>query len=386
MRAAELAQSRRFVEAEELLSPDGKLPNSPRDLDLLARIAVHNRRFSQARSLWEQILKSDPTNEAARGALARLDSSWIAISLMKPIALVIGAIVVLGFCVVGLFSTFSSAQHRKSLSPESTTVRVLSPPPLQQPREQSPARTTGDSSSESLAIIAQNLSNSIATEFRIRDNQLREIRSTINVIQSNQATVFDGQENAVRQIAKIALTLDVLNAQQGDSRRLLEQTRRDIQGLSESEKRAAQILSQTPPPSNHTAHLDFQIKGVTLIPRPGFWIVRFSTGIFDRDDHFRTGSKKMLQSVAQALVRSQEKLRIEVVGYAESESATWPWLKPLSDKQLGLIRGEKTQRFLESLKIFPPNSVRAKGGSAQERPFSDGSTDNRTVVFWIYAE
>jgi hypothetical protein len=230
------------------------------------------------------------------------------------------------------------------------------------------------------------LSNSIATQFSIRDDQLREIRSTINLIQSNQATIFDGQENAVRQIAKMAQTLDVLNDQQGDSQRLLEQTRRDIQSVSESEKRAAQILSQTPPPSNHTAYLDFQIKGVTLIPRPGYWIVRFSTGIFDRDDHFRTGSKKTLQSVAEALVRSQEKLRIEVVGYAESEPATWPWLKPLSDEQLGLVRGEKTQRFLESLNIFPPNSVRAKSGSAQKRPFSDGSTDNRTVVFRIYVD
>ena len=69
-RATELAQSRRFVEAEAILSPDGKLPESPRELDLLARIAIHDRRFGQAKQLWEQTLKNDPTYEPARAALA----------------------------------------------------------------------------------------------------------------------------------------------------------------------------------------------------------------------------------------------------------------------------------------------------------------------------
>jgi len=52
-RAAELARSRRYLEATMVLSPNGRLPIEPRELDLLARIAAQQKQFDQAGRLWE---------------------------------------------------------------------------------------------------------------------------------------------------------------------------------------------------------------------------------------------------------------------------------------------------------------------------------------------
>jgi hypothetical protein len=62
-RATELAQSRRFLEAESLLAPNGELPGDPRELDLLARIAAKQEQFGKARQLWEIALQKSPANE-----------------------------------------------------------------------------------------------------------------------------------------------------------------------------------------------------------------------------------------------------------------------------------------------------------------------------------
>lgn len=62
-RATELAQSRRFIEAEALLSPKGVLTDDPCELDLLARIAAKQEQFGKARHLWESALLKAPNNE-----------------------------------------------------------------------------------------------------------------------------------------------------------------------------------------------------------------------------------------------------------------------------------------------------------------------------------
>lgn len=62
-RATELAQSKRLLEAEAILLLNGKLPDDPRELDLLARIAAQQEQFSKARSLWEVALQKSPADE-----------------------------------------------------------------------------------------------------------------------------------------------------------------------------------------------------------------------------------------------------------------------------------------------------------------------------------
>ena len=61
-RAAELAQSKRFAEAEAVLSPNGELTDNPSELDLLARIAAQQEQFGKARRLWEAALHSSPAD------------------------------------------------------------------------------------------------------------------------------------------------------------------------------------------------------------------------------------------------------------------------------------------------------------------------------------
>ena len=110
-RATELAQSKRFLEAEAVLMPNGELPKSPHELDLLARIAAQQGRFDEARRLWNTALQKEPENEIYKQCLARLTparriSRLIARSLDRllpvlvwaTIALSIGALVFV-FCL-----------------------------------------------------------------------------------------------------------------------------------------------------------------------------------------------------------------------------------------------------------------------------------------------
>ena len=61
-RAAELARSRRYLEAEGLLSPNGRVSSVPRELDLLARISAQQRQYGRACRLWEAALQQSPGN------------------------------------------------------------------------------------------------------------------------------------------------------------------------------------------------------------------------------------------------------------------------------------------------------------------------------------
>ena len=71
-RATELAQSERFLEAEAVLMPNGELPDNPRELDLLARIAARQGSFENARRLWNKALQYEPDNENYKHCLACL--------------------------------------------------------------------------------------------------------------------------------------------------------------------------------------------------------------------------------------------------------------------------------------------------------------------------
>lgn len=72
-RAVELARSRRYLEAEGLLSPNGRLPSDPRELDLLARIAAQQKQYRRAEDLWKKALAKAPDREAFRRGLNALE-------------------------------------------------------------------------------------------------------------------------------------------------------------------------------------------------------------------------------------------------------------------------------------------------------------------------
>ena len=62
-RAAELARIGRYLEAEGILSPKGLMPETSRELDLLARIATLQKQFSRAEMFWQAALQKSPENE-----------------------------------------------------------------------------------------------------------------------------------------------------------------------------------------------------------------------------------------------------------------------------------------------------------------------------------
>jgi hypothetical protein len=70
-RATELAQSKRFAEAEAVLSPNGEFTDNPSELDLLARIAAQQEQFGKARRLWEAALHASPADTEYSQCLER---------------------------------------------------------------------------------------------------------------------------------------------------------------------------------------------------------------------------------------------------------------------------------------------------------------------------
>ena len=70
-RAAELARSQRYLEAEGLLTPNGRESSDPKELDLLARISAQQRQYGRARCRWEAALQQSPGNADYARAIER---------------------------------------------------------------------------------------------------------------------------------------------------------------------------------------------------------------------------------------------------------------------------------------------------------------------------
>lgn len=118
--AQNLIASGNLGDAESLLRKKEEQFLSVESLDLLARIAVQKGQHDQAGQLWKSVLKNDPANEAAKSALKRLDSSWVAVALFKRFALMAGILVIIFLSVVGLFALFNGDRQSQPQSVTST--------------------------------------------------------------------------------------------------------------------------------------------------------------------------------------------------------------------------------------------------------------------------
>jgi hypothetical protein len=111
-RAAELARSGRHLEAEGLLSPNGQEPTDPKELDLLARIFVRQRRYRCARRLWEIALMRSPGKADYERAIERTrDAERFEAMLRKGAMLAL-----LGLAVTTMIIAVWSSFHRHSPS------------------------------------------------------------------------------------------------------------------------------------------------------------------------------------------------------------------------------------------------------------------------------
>ena len=96
-RAAELARSGRYLEAERLFFPIGRESLDLREIDLLARISAQQRQYERARDLWEDALQRAPENADYKRAIQntreaeRLDAIFRRV-VMIGLVLVISAV------------------------------------------------------------------------------------------------------------------------------------------------------------------------------------------------------------------------------------------------------------------------------------------------------
>lgn len=128
--AQNLAANGSLDEAEHLLRKSDEQPPSIAALDLLARIAIQKGQMEQAGKIWKIVLERDPSNEAAKAAIKRLGSPWIAIALVKRFAYLASIAVVLCLSIIGLITLFNVVQKPQprpaSLANRLTQIGVTS--------------------------------------------------------------------------------------------------------------------------------------------------------------------------------------------------------------------------------------------------------------------
>jgi hypothetical protein len=143
-RAAELARFGRYLAAEGLLSPNGREPSDPKELDLLARISARQRRYRRARRLWEIALKQSPGNADYVRAIERTREAERFQAMLRKAAM----LALLGLAVTALVIAVWSSFHRHSLwvakggNKRPDLHSKATPPPLSSPKSAQPTFRT----------------------------------------------------------------------------------------------------------------------------------------------------------------------------------------------------------------------------------------------------
>ena len=376
--AVSLAGAGRLEDAQSILCADGQLPSSPQGLDLLARIALQAGDVEEARKYWQAALQTNHAYEPARKAVDSLGSPWFALAAAKRFTVLALGSITVGLAVVGLLALFrplpqATAQPQSVVRSRPTQVTPR-PLPAEPPK-------LNDSVAAISASNAAEAVNRLAKSFELQVGQLDK---QIQTLQQTQATFLAGQEKLFQLTTALTASNNILLSQQQASLDLAEHTRRELVALSDQYTRDRQPKTNSAPPSATVPPLNLSIDGITLEPVHGTWNLQFNSALFDRDDHLRIGSKSQIESVAKALVRTQARIRIQIVGYADNELPTWPWDAPISDTQLGQLRAEKIKAILARMALFSPNALSATNGAGGILPYPGDSRRNRTVVLRIF--
>lgn len=375
--ASALAANGQLEEAKALLCQGGDLPSSPQALDLLARIAVQSNDLTQARRHWQAALQVNPAYEPAKHALASLGSPWFALAVAKRIILLACLSIVGCLAVVGLLTLFRPFTQLAAQPQPVVVSRFIPLAPravaVEQPKPNDPVAPIPTSD-------AADAVKRLAHSFELRATQLD---AQIQTLQQTQANILKGQEKLVQLVTTLTASNDFLLSQQQTSLDLAEQTRRELRTLSDAYNgdRRVHTNSTTPPAS--LPSLDLSLDGITVEPCDGGWLVRFKSALFDRDDHLKIGSKSLIESTAKAIVRTQTRLHIQIVGYADNEPPTWPWADPVSDAQLGQLRADRVKQILARMSLIPANALSTTNGPSGDLRHSGDSPRNRTVVLRI---
>lgn len=376
--AVSLAGAGRLEDAQSILCADGQLPSSPQGLDLLARIALQAGDVEEARKYWQAALQTNPAYQPARKAVDSLSSPWFALAAAKRFTVLAMGSITVSLAAVGLLALFRPLPQATE-QPQSV-VRSRPPPLTPRPLPAEPPKLH-DSVAAISAKNAAEAVNRLAQSFELRVAQLDK---QIQTLQQTQAIFLAGQEKLAQLTSALTASNHILLSQQQASLDLAENTRRELVALSDQYTRDRQPKTNSAPPSATVPPLNLSIDGITLEPVHGTWNLQFNSALFDRDDHLKIGSKLQIESVAKALVRTQARIRIQIVGYADNELPTWPWDAPTSDTQLGQLRAEKIKAILARMALFSPNALSATNGAGGNLPYPGDSRRNRTVVLRIF--
>jgi len=381
VQATELVRSGKYLEAEAMLSPKGQVPETARELDLLARINAHQERFEDAARYWQAALKKEPNNSNYKTCLEQLSDIQAGKDFPdgdRNTVLRIG----IGACVILLIISFLYWSNRTSRAP--VKVALIEDKTAQPtPNSQSTIVVSTTTTDTSTAVDNHKFEQLVEKIQQTQNDQNQTLTDRITSIQTNQAVLLDGQNAFRLQATVLGEAITDLKRQQADTHHAIELTRSELVALTTT--RASVTTAPELAPTHLPNSSDFNpgTPGVTVSAQNNTWVISFDPGLFDRDEHFKIGAKARLESVAKALVRTQSKFKIHIIGLAEDETPTWPWSSSQTYEELGLLRAKSVLIFLRGLEIFPSDKLSAVSGAATQRPFTSPNINNRSVVLEI---
>lgn len=128
-RAAELARSRRFLEAEALLAPKGRVSADLKTLDLLARISAQQGQYARARELWSAALEQAPGNAEYERAIECTREAELSQAAWQRGILIFLATLLLGSSCVSAWMYFrESSSHAKKQTEAKEPAKVTATP------------------------------------------------------------------------------------------------------------------------------------------------------------------------------------------------------------------------------------------------------------------
>ena len=214
----------------------------------------------------------------------------------------------------------------------------------------------------------------------LRASQLDE---QIQTLKNNQTNILASQNRIEDRATSLLALFEAQATKQQRTQDLIEKEQAETDELAKVYAKSHLQMTNPFVTTQQLPPIEISIDGITVQSQQGIVVIRFDKGLFRWDDNLVLGAKPLLQSVARAIVQTQEKIKIEVVGFADNEPPTWPWQKPKTDEALGQIRADRVKSILESLGIFPVGAISAINGPSSGRPYPGQSLRNRTVVLRI---
>jgi hypothetical protein len=336
-------------------------------------------------------MAKDPENSKYQQCMARLRQAFQSRFSMTIIVAV--AVVTVVAIVV-----FAKALSRRSpfTRPELATTQSVGQPSEQPKVQQSQTAATppakemrpGDeikSSPEpdSLRQLSE-LQQQLDQIKQAQELQIQTIASQLEIITRQQETSLQAASRMAAQILDLSQKATAVSTQHQESVRAIAALEAKIGNSQEAFSTAAPTAGNNLAATGASRLPNIHLAGVSTTTVSNGLQLNFDSGIFDRDDHLKIGSKPRLCAVAKALAQSQEQVVVYVVGLAYAEPQTWPWLEPRASSEVALLRACRVSTYLESLGIFPPGAILPRAGSAEDFPFPAGDNNNRTVLLRIF--